>query len=395
MNLWKTFMSTKSIYLDHNASCPLHPRVKDAMIDSLRLYGNSNAVHKSGNRAQKAIEESRLSIARFIGAHEDEIVFTSGGTESNNTILHTFFTSQTASKKKQFLKNHIITSSVEHASLFNTLNQHRKLEFELTLIGVDQAGYVDMQQLQEAIQANTSLISIQYSNHETGVIQPLHRIGELAYKKGIAFHSDAVQAYGKIPINVNELHLDYMSLSAHKIYGPKGIGALYVKRGAVFSPFVLGGHNNPKRGGTENTTGIIGLAAATETAAPNIGIEQERLLKLKEQLATKLKTNIPNININGAMENSMANTLNVTFHGVNGNTLTMFADAENIEISTGPACSAASSYPSRVLIAMGRNEDEASQSVRFSMGLSTSEEDIDYTASAISRIVHQLRKLTA
>lgn len=378
------------VYLDHNATTPVHPKVVEAMLPYYRkYYGNASSIHSFGRDAKKAMENARDKIADLIGANPEEIVFTSGGTEADNFALKGV---AWASEKGG---NHIITSAIEHHAILNTCQYLEKREFEVTYLPVDKYGLIDPAQVKEAITNKTTIISIMLANNEVGTIEPIAEIGEIAREKGIYLHTDAIQAIGKIPVNVNELKADLLSISGHKINGPKGIGALYIRKGTRIISFLHGGHHERNhRAGTENVPAIVGLGKAVELAVGQIKKRMKRLTELRDRLHKGIMDKIDHIHLNGHSTLRLPNTLNLSFAFVEGESLLLNLDMKGIAVSTGSACTSGTLDPSHVLMAMGIDPALTHGSLRFSLGAGNTEKDIDTTVECLVEIVERLRKLS-
>ncbi|MCD6505370.1 cysteine desulfurase NifS [Candidatus Poribacteria bacterium] len=378
------------IYLDHNATTPVHPEVLEAMLPYYRdKFGNASSVHSYGREAREAIDEAREQVAELIGADPREIVFTSGGTESDNFAI----------KGVAFLNkdkgNHIITSAIEHHAVLNTCKYLERKGFEVTYLRVDEYGVVDLNQLVDSITDRTVLITIMHANNEIGTIQPLEEIGRIAKERGIPLHTDAVQTVGKIPLSVDELQVDLLSLSGHKIYGPKGVGALYVRRGMRLEKLIHGGHHERnRRAGTENVLGIVGLGKAAQLALKNMDREREHLWKLSERLKEGIMKRVKFVRQNGHPQNRIPNTVNLSFEFVEGESIVLGLDMHGICVSTGSACTSGSLEPSHVLMALGVPPELAHGSVRFSLGSGNTEEEMDYTIEKVAEVVERLRMMS-
>ena len=383
----------KRIYFDHNATTPVHPDVKATMLPYYEaLFGNASSVHSYGREAREAIDNAREQVAMLIGAKSPtEIVFTSGGTESDNhAVKGTAYYNLYRDKG-----NHIIISPLEHHAVTNTCEYLAKRGFEVTYLKVNKCGEIDLNHLSDSIRNTTMLISVMYANNEMGTIQPLAEVGKIAKERGVLFHTDAVQAVGKIPVDVNELGVDMLSLSAHKIYGPKGIGVLYIRRGVRIDSLIHGGHHERnRRAGTENVPNIVGLGKASELAERQLGSEGERLWELTEKLRTGLQERLDSVHQNGHPEKRLPNTLNLSFEFIEGEGLILNLDMMGICVSTGSACTSGSLEPSHVLTSMGISPELAHGSVRFSLGGGNTEEEIDYTLETIPPIVNRLRSMS-
>lgn len=381
----------KYVYLDHNATTPLRKEVLEAMMPYLTdEYGNASSVHSKGQTARKATEEARELIGNAIGTESVDIVFTSGGTESDN------FAIKGVAMANLDKGRHIITTQIEHLAVLETCKFiEEEMGFEVTYLPVDKYGVVDLNRLKDAIRKDTTLISIMFANNETGTIQPIKEIAALAKKNGIYFHTDAVQALGKEPIDVEELGIDLCSFSAHKLNGPKGIGALYIRKGVKIVPFQQGGyHERNRRAGTLNVPGIVGFAKALEIATRDMKKVDKHLKKLTKKFLNGLKNEIKEIYLNGHPENRLSNTLNISFRYIEGESLILNFDMKGISASTGSACTSGSLEPSHVLMAMGVPPDISQGSIRFSFGYENTDEDVDYCLIEIPPIVKRLREMS-
>ena len=378
-----------SIYLDYNATTPLDPRVLEEMTPYFtENYGNPSSIYSSGSVARAAIDCARERVSSYLGARPGEIVFTSGGSESNNFAIKGL--AYALSDKG----NHLITTAVEHASCLETFRFLERGGFEVTYLPVDSSGLVCPERFREAITGRTILASCMYVNNETGVISPIREIGEIARERGVIFHTDAVQVLGKMEIDLAILPVDMASFSAHKICGPKGAGALYVRKGIGLEPFVHGGgQERGKRSGTENVAAIFGFGYACELLRGELETENERLGKLRDRLFEELSRRIKDVYLNGHPESRVCNTLNVGFPGTPGDSVVMNLDTAGVAVSTGSACSEGNVDPSHVLIAMGLGEQEALCSVRFSFGRFTRSEEIDRVIDLLPSIVKRIRTL--
>lgn len=378
------------IYLDHSATSPVNPEVLKAMEPFFsQEFGNASTFYSLGRTARQAMEAARENVASLIGASPQEIIFTSGGTESDNMAIK-----GTAYKWKNKGK-HIITSAIEHPAVEETCRYLEKQGFEVTYLPVYEEGIVRIEDVLAAIREDTILITIMHANNEIGTIQPIAEIGEIARKKGIIFHSDAVQTVGKIPVDVEKLNVDLLSISAHKLYGPKGIGALYVKKGVFLEPLIHGGgHERALRPGTENVPGIVGLGKACEIALKNLKKDQEYVTRLRNQLIAGILENLEESYLNGDPDKRLPNNAHLRFNGIEGESLVLHLDAKGIAASTGSACSSKKLEPSHVLMALGLEKVEAHGSLRLSLGTENTPEDIEYTIKSIKEAVTTLRNLS-
>jgi cysteine desulfurase len=383
----------KRIYLDHSATTPVAPEVLEAMLPYFgEKFGNASSLHSFGLEAKEALEESRAKVAAILCAQPEEIIFTSGGTESDNLALKGIG----YRSKEKGLGNHIITSSIEHPAILETCRKLETQGFEVTYLPVTKDGLVDPGTVESAVREETVLISIMHANNEIGTIQPLKEIGEIAAQKDVFFHTDAVQTAGKIPIDVNDMGLDLLSISAHKLYGPKGVGALYARKGTRLDSIVQGGgHERGLRSGTENVAGIVGLARAADLASQEMASEAKRLTDLRDKLAKMVLDSVKDAWINGTMEKRLPGNLNFGFRYVEGESLLLFLDSKGIAVSTGSACSSKKLEPSHVLLSLGLKAEECHGSLRITMGRSNTEEDVDYVARSITEAVERFRSISA
>lgn len=383
----------KKVYLDYNSTTPMDPSVIEAVSDCMvGEYGNPSSIHSFGMSARSVLDEARETVAELIGAKPREIVFTSGGSESNNFALIG------AAYSLAERGRHLITTRVEHASVLETFKFLEKVGFEVTYLNVDQAGKIDCGELSDSIKGSSILVSVMYANNETGVIMPVKEVSEIAQKNGLVFHCDAVQALGKVKVDLSEIPFDLMSISSHKICGPKGVGALIIKSGLAITPFIHGGgQERGRRSGTENVPGIAGFGKAVELIAENMEAENKRIRALRDELLKGISSTITRFRINGdpvsqkSQESGLLNTLNISFDGVNGEAVVMALDIEGVAVSTGSACSEGNVDASHVLLAMGLSEDEALGSVRFSLGRFTTTEEINIVLDILPRVISRIR----
>ena len=382
--------TVKKIYLDNAATTPTDARVLEAMLPFFsQMYGNPSSLHVFGQEAKHAIEEARYIVAQFIGAKQEEIIFTSGGTESNNSAI------KGVAYARHDKGNHIITSKIEHHAVLEPCHFLEKQGFEVTYIPVDEFGLVDPADVKKAITGKTILISIMQANNEIGTIEPIAEIGKIAREKGMYFHTDAVQTLGHIPINVSELNVDLLSASGHKLYGPKGVGILYVKKGIRMLPFMHGGDQEQgRRASTHNVPGIVGFGKAVELAKEEMAKEIEQLTLLRDKLIKGILDKIEYARLNGHPAERLPNNVNVSISYVEGESMLLNLDMEGIACSTGSACTSSSLEPSHVLAAIGLSHELAHGSLRFSLGRLTSEEDTDYVLKVLPGIVRKLRAMS-
>ena len=380
----------KRIYLDHNATTPLHPEVLEAMLPYYKeAFGNPSTIYSFGQETRKATDEARETVANLIGASPEEIIFTSGGTEADNLALKGV---PAALEKKG---KHIVASSIEHHAVLSTLKYLEKRGYKVSFLPVDEHGWLDPGEVEEAITSQTILISVMHANNEVGTIEPISEIGEIAQKAGIYLHTDAVQTIGKIKVNVDDLKVDLLSLSAHKFYGPKGVGALYVRKGTRIYPLLHGGYQERRRrAGTENVAGIVGLGKAAEIAPKEMVQQSRRESNLRDRLEKMIRENINHCQLNGHPTQRLPNTLNISFEFIEGESLILNLDLKGIAASTGSACTSGSLESSHVLMAMGVAPEIAQGSIRFSLGRDNRKEDIDYTVENLVEIVTRLREMS-
>ncbi|MEW5977891.1 MAG: cysteine desulfurase NifS [Acidobacteriota bacterium] len=376
------------IYLDNNATTQVEPEVLEAMLPCFReVYGNASSVHRFGQDAKDLVDEARRQVAHLINAEPDEIVFTSGGTEADNLAVRGVIDS------RRTRSPHIITSQIEHHAILNTCRALEKEGVKVTYLAVDSEGIVDPEGVRRAITAETALISIMFANNEIGTIQPIREIGKIAREHSILFHCDAVQAAGKIGIDTRTLNVDLLSLSGHKFHAPKGVGALYVRKGTRLSPLFRGGtQERRRRAGTENVPGIVGLGKAAELAYSGL-TQSDTILNLRAYFESEVLNRIDRVHVNGALERRVPNTSNLRFDHVESEGLVINLDLEGIAVSTGSACSSGAIEPSHVLMALGLPIEKAFNSVRFSLSKYTTREEIDYVLTRLPGVVQRLRTL--
>lgn len=378
------------VYLDHSATTPVDPEVAKAVYDNMMdNWGNPSSVHGYGREARKVLEQARERVAQAIGAEPMEIFFTSGGTEADNWAVKGIAESNEKKGK------HIITSSIEHHAVIDACKYMEKRGWQVTYLPVDEFGLVSVEDVAKAITDQTVLISIMHANNEVGTIQPVAEIGKLARAKGIYFHIDAVQTVGKIPVNVKDLNCDLLSIAGHKLYGPKGVGCLYIRKGTRITPFIHGGAQERKRrAGTENMPGIIGLGLAIEKATANMEEVAKREKVLRDKIIKFIIENIPYIKLNGHPEQRMHNNVNFSFQFIEGESLLLSLDMRGIAASSGSACTSGSLDPSHVLLAMGLPHEIAHGSLRLTLGKDNTEEEIEYLLQVLPEIVDRLRAMS-
>lgn len=377
----------KTIYFDHAATTAVAPEVKEAMEPYFcENYGNASSLYELGYKSKEAINIARGNVAKAINAKPNEIYFTSCGSESDNLAL------KGVARAHRQNGNHIITSRIEHPAVLNTCRQLEKEGFRVTYLNVDKNGFIDLEELKNSINSKTILVSIMFANNEVGTIEPIKEISRIVHSNNAIFHTDAVQAVGNIKIDVKEMGIDLLSMSAHKFYGPKGVGALYVRDNIEFIQLQNGGHQeNDKRAGTENVAGIVGLGKAIEMANDNIMQNNEKLLNLRKYCTEQIKNRIPYIRINGDLNYRLPGNINISFLYVNGKDLVKLLAQKGICTSSGSACSSGLPQPSHVLLAMGLSEDIASSALRITLGKENTKEDIDYFVDELEKIVVNLR----
>jgi cysteine desulfurase len=380
----------KRVYLDYAATTPVHPEVILAMTPYFaEIWGNPSSIHACGLEARSAVEEARDKIAGLIGAHKDEIFFTSGGTEADNWAL------QGIASANRARGNHIITSSIEHHAVLETCKHLEEQGFSITYLPVDRYGMVNPDEVKKAITSKTILISIMHANNEVGSIQPIPEIGKVAKTAGVYFHTDAVQTVGHIPVDVNKLGVDMLSISAHKLYGPKGIGALYIRAGTDIQPLIYGGGQEKQmRAGTENVPGIVGFGKAVELAQEEMDDEARRISQLRDTLLKNIMKNVEHTYLNGHPTKRLPNNANVSFAFVEGEAICLNLDLAGICAATGSACSSMSMEASHVLLAIGLSPELARSSLRFSFGKWSTEEDVKYVLEKLPAAVSRLRSIS-
>ena len=380
----------KRIYMDHNATTPLREDVLEAMLPYLRgEFGNASSLHYFGIQARRAVEAAREKVATALGAQLREIIFTGCGTEADNQAIKGVMF---ANRGKG---DHIVTSRIEHKAVLQTCQYLEKQGFRVTYLPVDEYGLVNPDDVAQAITGRTVLVSVMFANNEVGTIQPIAAIAQVCRERGVYFHTDAVQMVGKLPIDVNELGIDLLSLSAHKFYGPKGVGALYVRKGVKVDPLLHGGHQEwGRRAATENVAGIVGLGRALELRLGEMDAEAERLTALRERLYAGLLARIPHVYLNGHPSERLPGTLNVCFEYIEGEGIIMGLDLAGVAVSSGSACTSAELSPSHVLLAMGVHPAMAQGSIRFGLGRENSEADVDYVLGKLPPIIERLRAMS-
>jgi cysteine desulfurase len=379
------------IYLDHNATTPLDPLVADRMTQALReVWGNASSVHHFGQQAKAALDEARGSVASLLGAEASDVVFTCGGTESDNLAIRGAAEALEATGRR-----HLITSAIEHEAVLNTMKALAKRGWRVTTLAVDSTGIVSSDRLRDAITDDTALVSVMHANNEIGTIQPIAELAAIAHERGALFHTDAVQSAGKLPLDVRALGVDLLSIAGHKFYGPKGTGALWLKRGVRLIPPTSGGkQERNRRAGTENVAALVGFGVAATVAKQKLSVEGERLGALRDRLEAGLLAAVPGSERNGAASPRVPNTANLSIERVESESLLIGLDLAGIAVSSGSACSSGTLEPSHVLKAMGLSHGRTLGSIRFSLGASNTEADIDHVIQVLPPLVEKLRSLT-
>ena len=384
--------NNRKVYIDYNATTPLLPEVKAAMTEDMEIFGNASSMHASGRQARARVEQARGAVGSLIGAEDGTIVFTSGGSEANNMVFQTM---RRLAEANPDGRDEFITTAIEHPCVLNSAFFLKDLGFKVIVLPVDEYGKLKMDELEKVLGDKTLFVSVMAANNEIGTVQDFKEITAMVREAGAFMHTDAVQVAGKIPVNAAELGVDYLTVSAHKLYGPKGVGALYVKKGSPLYPLIHGGHQEDGlRAGTYNSTGIMGFGKAAEIAAAKIDRYGGEFSVLRDRLRRGLLEKIPEIKINGHPKDALPNTLNVSFPGAEGEAILLSMDMKGIEASTGSACASGSLEPSHVLLATGLGPEFAHGSIRFSLGWGITEEDIDYIIEILPPIIFRLRAMS-
>ncbi|MCF8383144.1 MAG: cysteine desulfurase [Chlorobium sp.] len=383
------------VYFDHNATTPLHPEVKKEMAEAMEMFGNPSSMHAWGREARANVEDARKRVAGFIGAGDDEIVFVGSGSEANNTVLSLFICATNQCIPGTKMRSTIITTKIEHPCVLETSECLAHRGARVRYLDVDRYGKIDLDQLEGMLGDDVGLVSVMMANNEIGTFQDIETISKMTRGCGALMHTDAVQAVGKVPVDVNALGVDFLTISGHKIYGPKGVGALYVRKGTPYCPFIRGGHQERgRRAGTENTLGILGLGKAVEMRQLEMAGEKERLGALKAVLKQGIEERIDDIYFNGHPTDSLSGTLNVSFPGAEGEAILLYLDLEGIAVSTGSACASGSLDPSHVLLATGVDAERAHGSIRISLGRESTMQEVEYVLDVLPRTIKRIRDMS-
>jgi cysteine desulfurase len=383
------------VYFDNNATTPLHPEVKKELIEAMGMFGNPSSMHAWGREARANVEDARSRVAGFIGAHDDEIVFVGSGSEANNTVLSLFVCASNQCIPGTRMRSSIITTKIEHPCVLETSECLAHRGARVKYLNVDRYGKVDLDQLAGMLGDDVGLVSVMMANNEIGTLQDIETISKMVHECGALMHTDAVQAVGKIPVDVAMLGVDFLTLSAHKIYGPKGVGTLYVKKGIPYCPFIRGGHQERgRRAGTENTLGILGLGKAVEMRQLEMESEEKRLAAMKAVLKKGIEERIDDIYFNGHPTDSLSGTLNVSFPGAEGEAILLYLDLEGIAVSTGSACASGSLDPSHVLLATGVDAERAHGSIRISLGRESTMQEVEYMLDILPKTIKRIRDMS-
>ena len=385
----------KPIYLDNNATTPLHPLVKEALIEAMGVFGNPSSLHALGRLANQRVEQARERVAEFVGASTDEVIFVGSGSEANNTVISILSCPSGACYCAADRANQIVTSTIEHPCIMESVKCLQERGITVRFVGVDRDGKVDLDDYRETVSERTRLVSIMLANNEIGTLQDIGTLAAIAHERGALFHTDAVQAVGKVPVDVRGLGVDFLTISGHKLYGPKGVGALVVRRDVPFCPLIRGGHQEKgRRAGTENTLGIIGFGKAVEMRMLEMEAEEPRLRGLKNRLRDGIKATIPDVHIIGHPTDCLPNTLNVAFDGAEGESILLYLDLAGIAVSTGSACASGSLEPSHVLLATGLPMECAHGSIRISLGRENTMDEVTYVLDTLPGVIERIRAMS-
>lgn len=383
-------MEKRIIYLDNAATTPMDSEVLESMLPFMReQYGNPSAIYSMGSSAKKAVNQAKRRIAAILNAKQEEIFFTAGGTEADNWAL------KMVMETYRYKGRHLITTAIEHHAILHTCRYLETQGVEVTYLGVDEDGVIDLEELKQAIRPDTVLISVMFANNEVGTVEPIREIGEIARERGILFHTDAVQAFGQVPIDTEEMHIDLLSASGHKINGPKGVGFLYIRSGLELHSMLHGGaQESGRRAGTENVPGIVGMAVAAQKAADNMKTKGAAEMKLQDYLIDKIEREIPYCRLNGHRTKRLPGNVNFSFRFIQGESLVLMLDRKGICISSGSACTSGELNPSHVLLALGRNEEEAEGALRITLSEKNSMEEMEFVVECLKEAVQKLRSIS-
>lgn len=383
-------MEKRIIYLDNAATTPMDSEVLESMLPFMReQYGNPSAIYSMGSSAKKAVNQAKRRIAAILNAKQEEIFFTAGGTEADNWAL------KMVMETYRYKGRHLITTAIEHHAILHTCRYLETQGVEVTYLGVDEDGVIDLEELKQAIRPDTVLISVMFANNEVGTVEPIREIGEIARERGILFHTDAVQAFGQVPIDTEEMHIDLLSASGHKINGPKGVGFLYIRSGLELHSMLHGGaQESGRRAGTENVPGIVGMAVAAQKAADNMKTKGAAEMKLRDYLIDKIEREIPYCRLNGHRTKRLPGNVNFSFRFIQGESLVLMLDRKGICASSGSACTSGELNPSHVLLALGRNEEEAEGALRITLSEKNSMEEMEFVVECLKEAVQKLRSIS-
>lgn len=383
-------MEKRIIYLDNAATTPMDSEVLESMLPFMReQYGNPSAIYSMGSSAKKAVNQAKRRIAAILNAKQEEIFFTAGGTEADNWAL------KMVMETYRYKGRHLITTAIEHHAILHTCRYLETQGVEVTYLGVDEDGVIDLEELKQAIRPDTVLISVMFANNEVGTVEPIREIGEIARERGILFHTDAVQAFGQVPIDTEEMHIDLLSASGHKINGPKGVGFLYIRSGLELHSMLHGGaQESGRRAGTENVPGIVGMAVAAQKAADNMKTKGAAEMKLQDYLIDRIEREIPYCRLNGHRTKRLPGNVNFSFRFIQGESLVLMLDRKGICASSGSACTSGELNPSHVLLALGRNEEEAEGALRITLSEKNSMEEMEFVVECLKEAVQKLRSIS-
>jgi cysteine desulfurase len=381
--------------MDNNATTPLHPQVRETLVEAMDIFGNPSSLHGLGRTARQRVEEARQEVAAFLGASPDEIIFMGSGSEANNTVLSIVTCPSGACSCAAYGANEIVTSTIEHPCILESVKCLEERGLTVRYVNVDSDGKIDLDEYKSVVSERTRLVSVMLANNEIGTMQDIRTLAGIAHEHGAQFHTDAVQAVGKVPVDVRELDVDFLTVSGHKMYGPKGVGALMVRRGVPFCPLIRGGHQEKgRRAGTENTLGIIGFGKAVEMRALEMKAEEPRLREMRERLRDGIQDRIPDVRILGHPTDCLPNTLNVSFDGAEGESILLYLDLAGIAVSTGSACASGSLEPSHVLLATGLPMECAHGSIRISLGRENTMDEVTYVLDTLPGVIERIRAMS-